>query len=316
MKKYLLISLLFFSCFLTLLIGFLTKSNYIQLIDQKFFTLIHSFRNKYLDYWFVSFSYLGESISVVIFCLILLILPNRRRIGLPVSLITGFSALINAIIKNIIQRPRPDLSHFFYNPNINYEFPSSYSFPSGHSQTSYLFFIVLTLFILLEYSKIKKIIMPLIFASWLLFANIVLSRIYIGVHYPTDCIAGASLCFTIYFLVLGFVNNYPFSRYVNVIIDRKKGSNDPYFKSIVYQEDFGYITNFYKRDNKMQRCYVLDNVNNKDTLAVKLVAYVIRQDDINNLYVAVPKRRKIKKAEIKKRIEFIEKDFDYKVKML
>lgn len=90
------------------------------------------------------------------------------------------SFIINDLfIKNIVKRDRPFISNPDIIPLVN---ETSYSFPSGHAASSF----VAATFLSLHYPKYR---IPLFVLAFL----IAVSRVYVGVHYPTDVIAGACL---------------------------------------------------------------------------------------------------------------------------
>ena len=96
-------------------------------------------------------------------------------LGLLLNAILG-----EVIIKNIVQRPRvfntyPDIS-IIINP------PDSYSFPSGHTASSF------TAAMLIGY-YLKK----WRYGAYILASLIAFSRLYLFVHYPTDIICGILL---------------------------------------------------------------------------------------------------------------------------
>ncbi|TDG75180.1 phosphatase PAP2 family protein [Secundilactobacillus malefermentans] len=97
----------------------------------------------------------------------------------------------NSIIKEIVKRPRPDENPFLH--------LTSYSFPSGHSITAMLTFGTLILLIR-HLIRSKKIQIPLIFVLCIWILIIGMSRIYVGVHYPSDVLAGFLLGY--FFLTL------------------------------------------------------------------------------------------------------------------
>ena len=140
-------------------------------------------------------SYLGETKLIAIFCLLLLLLPNRKKLGLPVAILTTASALVNLIIKVIIMRARPD-GYFLTEQILGYAMPTSYSFPSGHSQTANLFYFSLS-FACLKYfghqwQKNLLTIFVVVFCTLMCFA-----RIYLGVHFFSDVVAGICLMISI-----------------------------------------------------------------------------------------------------------------------
>jgi undecaprenyl-diphosphatase len=111
-----------------------------------------------------------------------LILDGKRHMALFVcgSIVSGLIA--GTILKDIFQRPRPDLV-----PRAAYV--SGASFPSGHSMMSAVTY--LTLGALLARSDERKRLKAyfLLLAVLLTFA-IGVTRVYLGVHWPTDVLAG------------------------------------------------------------------------------------------------------------------------------
>ncbi len=106
---------------------------------------------------------------------------NKRHARLFVIAMLGAAAL-DLMLKAAFHRPRP-------RPFFGYPLPSSYSFPSGHALASLVFFG--TLAALLSPGLRRTFYKALLWlAAVLLIAAIGFSRIYLGVHYPTDVIAG------------------------------------------------------------------------------------------------------------------------------
>jgi undecaprenyl-diphosphatase len=90
------------------------------------------------------------------------------------------SESISGALKVAIERNRPPLSRPVPEPLL--EAPSTYSFPSGHATVSFACATVLAL-------AVPRLRWPL----FLLAALISFSRVYVGVHYPFDVLAGALL---------------------------------------------------------------------------------------------------------------------------
>jgi undecaprenyl-diphosphatase len=106
---------------------------------------------------------------------------RRRAAIIFVVACLGADALSEAL-KLLFHRQRPE--SFF-----GYAEPSTYSFPSGHSVMSACFYgVIAAIFTVRMESRTKRI------ASWTAAALLALiigfSRIYLGVHYPTDVLAG------------------------------------------------------------------------------------------------------------------------------
>ena len=90
------------------------------------------------------------------------------------------ASMCNKLIKVLVQRPRPALEHLVEQ--------GGYSFPSGHSLSAMAFYGLLIIILLARVKGKKK------FAAAFLLGLLVLligfSRIYVGVHYASDVIAG------------------------------------------------------------------------------------------------------------------------------
>ena len=122
--------------------------------------------------------------STIITAMIVIILFARKfkREALFLTLTMGTCGIVMAFIKTIFNRPRPNIHRLV---ELN-----SLSFPSGHSTSATILYLSLAL-IFIKLMK-KNAYIPILAAiAGILF--IVSSRIYLGVHYPTDTIAGMFL---------------------------------------------------------------------------------------------------------------------------
>lgn len=123
----------------------------------------------------------GGEILLVIITLILLIAIKNKKIGILICGNLAISAFLNQVLKHIIKRPRPTEFRIIDE--------SGYSFPSGHSMVSAAFYGFL---IYLIYKKIKNKYLKWTLITILSIVVLVIgtSRIYLGVHYTSDVIAG------------------------------------------------------------------------------------------------------------------------------
>lgn len=135
-----------------------------------------------LDNFMILITRLGDIGFIwILFAVILLCFRNKRYAGFAMGLALVFSALfVDLLLKNVIARPRPYDAY----PGIELILApeSSYSFPSGHTASS--FAAALTLF-----WRDRKLAMP----ALILAALIAFSRLYLCLHYFTD-VLGGMLC--------------------------------------------------------------------------------------------------------------------------
>ncbi len=137
-------------------------------------------RNPVLDPVMKVITTLGNAGIIWILITLLLFLSKKtRKVGwmsFSALLITLF--LNNILIKNIVARPRPYYVIEALVPLIKK--PREFSFPSGHAGSSFASACIL-------FRKLPKK-----YGIWaLVLATLIsISRIYVGVHYPTDILAG------------------------------------------------------------------------------------------------------------------------------
>lgn len=106
---------------------------------------------------------------------------EMRQNALYIASSSAVNALFTMLIKKVVKRPRP----FLANVKINAVYqPTHYSFPSGHTSTSFTTATALSQ----SYPK-WYVIAP----AYLWAGSVSYSRLYLGVHYPTDVAAGAVL---------------------------------------------------------------------------------------------------------------------------
>ena len=119
-------------------------------------------------------------ISIVIMAILYHFLGHRRELLFLIWVMIG-SALMNKLLKLVFQRTRPTL-HRIVEAN-------GYSFPSGHSVAAFALYGALTFLIWKHVHKANGRILIIIVSS-LFIVTIGISRIYLGVHYPSDVLGG------------------------------------------------------------------------------------------------------------------------------
>lgn len=153
----------------------------INKFDEYTLFLVRNYlKNKYLDVVMRGFTMLGN-LGLIWFSIAFALLANKssRLAGEVVILTLFISTFIGEVlIKHIVRRIRPCNKQLF-NLKMLVRKPMSYSFPSGHTLTSFASAEVLSVFFA-QYS--------FIFLSVALLIGV--SRVYLYVHFPTDVIAG------------------------------------------------------------------------------------------------------------------------------
>ncbi|NLD19481.1 MAG: phosphatase PAP2 family protein [Clostridiales bacterium] len=163
-------------------------------LDDPVRQLFYSWRNESLTPFVKIITYMGNWQFIGVLCLALLIIkPTRVTYGIPVSIGAALVTLINKVIKHMVARPRPeDILHLIDE--------GGFSFTSGHSIIS-MFVYGMLIYLVRRNVENRKLANVLILLLALPMIFIGLSRIYLGVHYPTDVLGG--WCLGIAAIVVG-----------------------------------------------------------------------------------------------------------------
>lgn len=164
-----------------------------------FLNALQNIHNTILDNIMIFLSTIGEYGIIWIIISITLIINKKTRTCGILSLCVLVLNFIECdlILKNIIQRQRPCV----VNPiDMIINTPHSYSFPSGHTSSS--FAVATTIFIYRKNIGIASLIIAILIAF---------SRMYLYVHFPTDIIGGIVFgvlnALILYFLYNKFIKN-------------------------------------------------------------------------------------------------------------
>jgi membrane-associated phospholipid phosphatase len=178
-------------------------SNTFSALDNGLLMNLHQYENPVLDAIFWFFTTVGGIAGILIMtALVFAFLIWRKHYHAPwiLALAVGGGVLINQGLKFFYERPRPDLWASDYRP-------ATFSFPSGHAMTSFCFFAML---IWLGNKYISRTWLRRVWAVAMVFCILMvgLSRLYFGVHYPTDVIGGYIAAAAWIIAVLGGVAIY------------------------------------------------------------------------------------------------------------
>ncbi|BAN46523.1 bifunctional DedA family/phosphatase PAP2 family protein [Metapseudomonas resinovorans] len=158
---------------------------HLQALDQGLMTLVQEQRHAGLDRFMVLVTRLGDFqtqlLAGALLGGLLLLLRQWRAACFTVATLVA-TALANTGLKHLFARARPE---------VLTEPLTTFSFPSGHSSAAFAFFLVLG--ILAGRGQPGRLRLTWLLLACLPALAIALSRVYLGVHWPSDILAGALL---------------------------------------------------------------------------------------------------------------------------
>ena len=163
------------------------------------YSIIKSFINSSNTQVMKVITWFGSATCLILLTIILFIVLKNKITGFLIAINLVIVTILNQLLKFVLQRPRPD--------DYRLIDESGYSFPSGHSMISMAFYgYLIYLIYKSKFNKYVKIILITIFVFLILFIGI--SRIYLGVHYTSDVIAGILLSISYLIVFIKLFKNY------------------------------------------------------------------------------------------------------------
>lgn len=165
-------------------------------MDQAGFALAAGLRTEWLTAFFRALTNFGSAVVLAPLGAVLIIwlyARKRRAESVAVLLTLGGGELLNEALKAVFARERPTVFHLI-------EVPDSFSFPSGHAMIAPAFYLMLAYLASREYAG--KTWVPILQPLTCLFVVLLAaSRVYLGVHFPSDVLTGFCFSLCAYFFV-------------------------------------------------------------------------------------------------------------------
>ena len=188
------ISLLMFG-----ILAYLVRENKTGDFDHFIYSSVTFVKNDLFTGFYKFITMFASEIIVLFIALLFLLIFKNKRYGIFV-IFNAFNILIlNILLKLIFMRDRP------YDLMIITE--TGYSFPSGHAMCAlgfYGFIIYLTWHFNLE----KKVKITFTILLSILIVLLGVSRVYLGVHYASDVLAGYMISAAYLIIYINFINKY------------------------------------------------------------------------------------------------------------
>ena len=161
---------------------FEVKKDDIMRLDAAAYSLVvMHMRTAWLTPIMQSISDLAYPVVLVVMLLVIEAFAPGHRPGLFAAVNLVLATLLNLLLKTLVQRPRPE--------GYRLVAESGFSFPSGHSMVAMAFYGLL-IWMVWRYEKDALVRWLGVIGFGLVIVLVGLSRIYLGVHYASDVLAG------------------------------------------------------------------------------------------------------------------------------
>lgn len=171
------------------LLGDSLSSRAVVVFDAAGTTWVQALRSDWVTPIMKAITYTGSFASMVpLLAVIAIALLWRRRYADAAVVVTvvAIGDRLTDLFKNLYERARPEAAHALV------PLPDSFAFPSGHATSTMCLAAVVAVVVIgrSHWSRLTKRMLVMVLITWTVL--VALSRVYLGVHHPTD-IVGAWL---------------------------------------------------------------------------------------------------------------------------
>lgn len=161
------------------------KSEALANYDYQITNYVISYRTPWLTNYLTFMTHLGDAKGyLIVFTLVALISYfgfKRWKHTVQIIVVLTLALLSNLALKRVIDRARPDIEHLVVAESLSY--------PSGHAMVAMAFY-GFVIFLIYKFKLHIALKIAIICLLTLLILSIGISRIYLGVHFPSDIVGG------------------------------------------------------------------------------------------------------------------------------
>ncbi|WP_226643738.1 phosphatase PAP2 family protein [Mesobacillus subterraneus] len=185
MRLNLLLIAFFGSLLCFIMMSYLVQADHLVIFDKTVIDMVQGHEAGVLTAAMKFFTYIGSTrlmiiLTIPIFLFLFFVLRLRGEILIFLAVVY-ITPILNRLLKLYFLRARPDFHRLIE--------IGGYSFPSGHAMNAFSFYSILAFLLWRHVPTRPGRIVVILFSSLMIFA-IGISRIYLGVHYPSDIIGG------------------------------------------------------------------------------------------------------------------------------
>lgn len=153
--------------------------------DHQITDYIISHRSPVLTKYFLIMTHVGDfygylTVLIIVFLVSLIVFKSWKYV-VQITLVLMLASVSNLILKRFIDRARPDIQHMVSVETLSY--------PSGHAMSAMAFYGFL-IYLVYKFNINRFIKYGVMFLLVMFILSIGISRIYLGVHFPSDIAGG------------------------------------------------------------------------------------------------------------------------------